>query len=642
MLAIRKLSPPTFLPRAAWALLIFLAGCAPPGPRGLLEGDRLIQEGKYRQAVQTLESVRKEMERDPRFWNCLGMAYQGAGDVRTAVEAYRYALSLDRSNQVFVAHYNLGSVYLEQGDAAAAANELRSFCMLSNSVPALLKLGQAELRTRQWDAADRTFGYALRLQPGDPAALNGLGLVSAQRNRTVNAAKFFQEALKNDPKFAPALLNLAVVYHQQPGQKAYAAQKYREYLALDPRPEQYDTAKAALQRLELELAPAPRPLPTNVVVVPPVKTNVAVPPVTQIITTPPPAAVTPRPVVPHATTESRPPAHPATNVSVSPAATKPVRAAPPTVAAPAAVPKTEVVIVRTKPPPAELPATSPPPVVTLVTLPAEQPVKPARDVSVTPTPPPSISPAASLSTNLWVVKATPAKPEKKNFLQSLNPFRSKSKPPPATTKPAAVVPASAGAEPTAPAVPVVAPLVTNLRVIETPARPTGPRYNYLSPARPLSGDRKAAEVFFQQGLKAQQEGQIEEAMIAYRTALEKDPAYYEAYYNVGLLAFQVSDWKAALGANERALAITPESVNARLNLGLTLDRANYPQDAVAELEKVVQAKPEEVRAHLALGNLYAQKLGQTAQAREHYLKVLELEPAHAQSSAIRYWLAANP
>ena len=73
-----------------------------------------------------------------------------------------------------------------------------------------------------------------------------------------------------------------------------------------------------------------------------------------------------------------------------------------------------------------------------------------------------------------------------------------------------------------------------------------------------------------------------------------------------------------------------------------LRRANHPQDAADELEKLLAVAPEEVRAHFSLANLYAQQLFQMAPAREHYRKVLELEPNHPQSTAIRYWLAANP
>ena len=65
-------------------------------------------------------------------------------------------------------------------------------------------------------------------------------------------------------------------------------------------------------------------------------------------------------------------------------------------------------------------------------------------------------------------------------------------------------------------------------------------------------------------------------------------------------------------------------------------------DAVNELEKITAENPDEVRAQLALGNLYAQQLRDATQAREHYLKVLQLDPRNPQATDIHYWLLQNP
>jgi tetratricopeptide (TPR) repeat protein len=111
---------------------------------------------------------------------------------------------------------------------------------------------------------------------------------------------------------------------------------------------------------------------------------------------------------------------------------------------------------------------------------------------------------------------------------------------------------------------------------------------------------------------------------------------------LGLAATQAGNFPAALTAYESALAVQPRSLDARYNFALVLKQANYIADAVNELERVVVTYPNETRAHLALGNLYAQQLQQPAKARQHYSKVLEVEPRHPQARDIRYWLAANP
>jgi tetratricopeptide (TPR) repeat protein len=147
---------------------------------------------------------------------------------------------------------------------------------------------------------------------------------------------------------------------------------------------------------------------------------------------------------------------------------------------------------------------------------------------------------------------------------------------------------------------------------------------------------------FAQGVQAQQAHRLPEAMQSYRLATQADPTLFEAHYNLGLAATEAGNLAAALAAYEHALAVQPQSLDGRYNFALVLKQANYLGDAVNELERVLATYPNETRAHLALGNLYAQQFHQPAKARQHYLRVLEVEPRHPQASAIRYWLAANP
>ena len=43
-----------------------------------------------------------------------------------------------------------------------------------------------------------------------------------------------------------------------------------------------------------------------------------------------------------------------------------------------------------------------------------------------------------------------------------------------------------------------------------------------------------------------------------------------------------------------------------------------------------------------MANLYAEQLKQPQLAREHYSKVLELDPNHPKAERIRLWLVSNP
>jgi hypothetical protein len=178
--------------------------------------------------------------------------------------------------------------------------------------------------------------------------------------------------------------------------------------------------------------------------------------------------------------------------------------------------------------------------------------------------------------------------------------------------------------------------------VTPPAPPVFPRYLYLSPRKPAAGDRVAASFAFSKARTFEQSSRWTDATEWYRRAAGADPGWFEAQYNYGVLAYRLRSYPAALSAYETALAIQPGSIDARYNFALTLKSAGYVTDAVNELEKILATNPDEVRAQLALGNLYAQQLRNPAQARQHYLKVLELDPRNPQANDIRFWLTANP
>ena len=178
--------------------------------------------------------------------------------------------------------------------------------------------------------------------------------------------------------------------------------------------------------------------------------------------------------------------------------------------------------------------------------------------------------------------------------------------------------------------------------IVQPAPPAFPRYLYLSPRKPPAGDRRTASGAFTRAREFEQDLRWPDVMQSYRQAAELDPGWFEAQYNYGVVAYRLRNYNQSLAAYEMALAIQPDSVGARYNFALALEAAGYVPDAVNELEKIVAGNPNEVRAHLALGNLYAQQLHNPVRARQHYLKVLAVNPGNPQAGDIQFWLSANP
>ena len=249
------------LATVAW---VWLSGCTPPGPRALLQGKKLIDQGRYPQAVAQLEKATVLLPKNALAWNYLGLAYHGSQQAEQAARAYRTALALD--HKLSAVRYNLGTLYLEHNNLPAAIDELRSYTLLQpGAVEGWLKLGTALLRLRRLDEAERGFRAALELQPRHPEALNGLGLIQIQRRRWQDALSHFNLAALHDPPYAPALLNSAVVHHQYLNNHALALQRYRQYLALQPCPADWETVAATARQLEQEFNPAPVTAPPTAV-----------------------------------------------------------------------------------------------------------------------------------------------------------------------------------------------------------------------------------------------------------------------------------------------------------------------------------------------------------------------------------------
>jgi tetratricopeptide (TPR) repeat protein len=540
-------------------------------------------------------------------WNYLGLACHYAGQAAEAERAYQRALGLDRD--LTEAHYNLGCLWLEQKrpeKLEGAKMELTAFILRrGNSVEGLLKLGAAQLRSREWAAAEKSLNEALRLSPQNPEALNGLGLARAERGHPNDALEYFNKALKQHPNYRPALLNQAIVAQQYVKDRALALQKYREFLATKPAAGDAEAVTRIIHQLEYELKPPPPPVSTNV----PIHANVN-----------PPART---PAQPAPVTNQAPTAKP-TNILQAGLASSPTIA-------------TNAI----RPEPRPVPASDSNPVA------PKSVAQPVRDVDHNSAPPAAsaegLAAHPQITTSSAPTHVADARTAHHGIFQRLNPLNLIRSGEPTTARPTPLPGATSSTAPAGQPNNQSAPsLATNLAAETPPPAPVMARYAYKSPARPAPGNRAEAEPAFARGLTAYREHRVAEALQAFGQAIQVDPSYFEAHYNLGLAQTEAGNIVPALAAYESALSIQPDSPDARYNFALVLKRAGYLLDALNEFERIVSKYPNEARVHVALGNIYAQQLHQAGPARAHYLRVLELDPRNPQANAIRYWLTANP
>ena len=243
--------------------LIFTSGCTPAGPGALLEGQRLIEQGNYTSAIEKLRLATTLLPTNALAWNYLGLAYHHAGESVNAQGAYQRAIKLN--HELVVVHYDLGCLYLEQNKPnlnESARDELMAFTLhQGNSLDGRVKIGTAQLRLGELAQAEASFREALRISPQNVEAMNGVGMVQVKRNHARDAIAWFEAALKQQPEYRPALLNLAIVLQSSANNRVLALQKYQEYLAMNPRPANWDAVNAAERQLDQELnTPAPPPV----------------------------------------------------------------------------------------------------------------------------------------------------------------------------------------------------------------------------------------------------------------------------------------------------------------------------------------------------------------------------------------------
>ena len=561
-----------------FALTLVLAGCTPAGPRALLKGKKYLDSGDTAAAVTQLERATQLLVTNAAAWNYYGVALQRAGQPDAAVTAYQRALDCNRELQEV--HFNLGSLWLEQNKLDVAKTEFTAYTLRRNNDPAgWLKLGSTQLRLGEIVPAERSFSTVLALHPNDEQAYNGLGLARMQLNRPQEAVKFFAAAKEQRPDFAAAILNLATTSQQYLRDNKTALENYRAYLALKPRAANWDEVNALANSLEQALAPV-APVPAMV------------------------AKVTPPAVMPATETKTQP--------------------KPTTVAA------TRPPVTRPQPAPVKVIATTPTPKPTVV-------IPPPQVVQVQPAPvivttPPKVNPVVAVAEPIEVPMPEPVPEKKTGFWKKLFGPEKTANPSSLKSKPSGITPLPPPSEPDAAPTKVLEPAPEPVKFA---------RYNYNSPRKPAAGNRASANGAFTQARIAEQGEKWLDALQAYKQASEIDPAWFEAQYNTGVLEHRLRNYPLALPSYENALAIQPDSSDARYNFSLALKAAGYPVDAADELKKILAADNSEVRAHLALANLCAQSLHDTVQARQHYMKVLELEPKNPQASDIRFWLSGN-
>ena len=157
-------------------------------------------------------------------------AYAGAFVSREATNLYVLA----RDPAVWVAHNNIGVIYLDSGRMKDAAAEFAQAVALNPAyAPAHNNLGNALIQMGQVDQAIEHYRIALRLNPDYAEAHNGLGNALLQAGALPEAQAQCETALQLNPDYVEAHCTLGLILAKQ-GRIPEAIEQFESALKLQP------------------------------------------------------------------------------------------------------------------------------------------------------------------------------------------------------------------------------------------------------------------------------------------------------------------------------------------------------------------------------------------------------------------------
>lgn len=235
--------------------------------------------GEKAMAIWMMPEVRETRKGDADYWFNLALAHAAAGHKTEAEAAYRQSLQIEPGNADVV--NNLGVLLWNNGDYAGALDCFKKQAAMQpdneaaklNVAACHVKLGQINEAVEIWrgvvranpnrldvrlDLADglwntgdtpgARFHYAtaLKTQPNNARALNGLGMWALLQTQNDEAEDYFRKSKSSDIKFIPAYQNLAIVLERK-NKKPEAVKVLEAALAMDS---DNDAVKQQLARLK--------------------------------------------------------------------------------------------------------------------------------------------------------------------------------------------------------------------------------------------------------------------------------------------------------------------------------------------------------------------------------------------------------
>lgn len=198
---------------ASW--IVLAQANPPPAPKAdPLLAQQLLAAGRTRDAEAMYEQLVQLAPSDGSLWNALGGARFAQKDYLDAIPAFRRAHELLPSNLTVLD--NLGCSYFNAQQLDAARETFQKSVEVAPSAPrSHTFLGRIAALRGDASTAESEFQLAVGSPQVDSLAPFHYGLHLFQERRLEDAARAFEYALRLDPEFASAHMNLGLVLQRR-------------------------------------------------------------------------------------------------------------------------------------------------------------------------------------------------------------------------------------------------------------------------------------------------------------------------------------------------------------------------------------------------------------------------------------------
>jgi tetratricopeptide (TPR) repeat protein len=137
---------------------------------------------------------------------------------------------------------------------------------------------------------------------------------------------------------------------------------------------------------------------------------------------------------------------------------------------------------------------------------------------------------------------------------------------------------------------------------------------------------RSAEEWFELGMACDTKAEsLEQAVEAYRQAVDASPEWVDAHINLGTALYQLNRMEDALNQFLAAVEYEPENALAEFNLGCVLEQLGDADEAIKHLLRAIELSPSLADAQLNLALAYERR-GHIQNSIRHLALYLRYEP----------------